>query len=586
MKKFLLILISVLLCANFIFAQEISYDDTSIPMENDDLTNAIAVVTSGEGSGPALLQGMWIEATSHNTSIIRDIATGEKSGYEFDNSTFATMANWWFWGDITPNLHLDAEIAVWDLEHVMYQANSYAANIPDVTFGDGVQGLLAMLFSPINGLNNDNPGVFNKLGFTIKTPFVNTRFGYGDLGENTMSGFTGIYNVIDPWDFVGKGFVEFTLGNKAKKIGDNVELNVLLGLSRMRGEYGMYSVVGGKFFDIIDAAFTFTSTTMSSELFRYNEQNDNAASAYIAVQPVDFLTFEVHGLTAFGTEINCGMNSSAAALRVSSNFGANEISLTESFAGKDAQTIWGYDSSLDVNSFTSSLMYWYKNDALVSAGLDASFKMNEAEKLSDGLWNIRFQPMADVNWSSIIKKDITTSLYASFDLDRIDSTTDSTNPFAFYFEEAGIEIVLDDIAPSLKKLTFDYAACPTYSSWTKDDGYKLDVFYHSVMLKADISDTLSATMAGIYRGKTSDDAAHQPIGLAAGVSIKTDIKFLGKPTFWLHMTYGMDPYEDVNYDLYRADDSANKPAHRTYKLNSLDSATTESRISFGFIWDL
>lgn len=560
-------------------------DDISVPI-NEDLTNAVAVAATSAGPAkPTLLQGLWIEATSHNTSIIRDIATGEKPGYEFDKSVLSTKANWWFWGDVSPKFHLDAEVALWNINHTMYKADSFAANVPEVTVGDGLQGLLSMFFSPIVGLNEENPGILNKMGFTIKTPFLNTRLGYGDLQDNTMTGFTGIFNVIDRWDNVGDGFIEFTPGAKAKRIGDNVELNILLALSRMRGEYGMYSILGATIFDKVKFAMTFTSTTTSSELFRYDEQNDNAASLYFSFDPIQMLKFELHGLTAFGTEIESGLDASAFAMRITFEKNAHKLILSESYAGSTAATIWGYDDSVNIDSSTTSLMYWYKND-LFAAGIDGSFKMNTVDDLKEGLWNIRVQPMFDFNWKSIIENDMTTSIYGVVDVDRIDAASNSEKPWTAWFEEAGIEIVLTDFSATFKKLTFDYAACPTYKTYDSENGYDVNIFYHSLMVSAQFTDTVTATLAGIYRGFADEADSNQPLGLAAGVAIKTDIKFLGSPKIWMHMTYGMDPYEDVNDALYRYDDPNNKLVHRTYRLNSVDQAMEESRISLGFIWDI
>jgi hypothetical protein len=48
----------------------------------------------------------------------------------------------------------------------------------------------------------------------------------------------------------------------------------------------------------------------------------------------------------------------------------------------------------------------------------------------------------------------------------------------------------------------------------------------------------------------------------------------------------MDPYEDNNYTLFRADDSVNKPAHRTYMLKTLNDYTDKCRFSIGLIWEL
>ena len=126
-----------------------------------------------------VLQGIWIEATSKTNAIIRDIATGEKAGWELDNQHLLSNANWWFWGDINKTFHLDAEIGVWKFDRTLYQADSFAANVPVVTWGDGLQGLGTMFFSPIYNWNDNGLGAFNKLGFTISSPFVNVKVGYG-----------------------------------------------------------------------------------------------------------------------------------------------------------------------------------------------------------------------------------------------------------------------------------------------------------------------------------------------------------------------------------------------------------------------
>src|SRR5574344_1901534 len=262
--------------------------DDAIPFDED--LSVSVTKTEGTGSKSSLAQGIWIEVTSDNTSLIRDIATGEKSGYEFDKSELKSLGNWWFWGDINPLFHLDAEISVWNFDKVLYKANSYGANVPDVTWGDGLQSLAEMFFSPLYYGNDNGVGVFNKFGFNINTPFVNAKIGYGQLKANGMSKFTGIYNILDRWDNVGKGFLELSNGKDAQQFG-SVKVNALAALSLMRASYGTYDILDVTFNDNAAVALTFGSTSSASELFRYNEQNDNAASAYFSFSPITMLQF-------------------------------------------------------------------------------------------------------------------------------------------------------------------------------------------------------------------------------------------------------------------------------------------------------
>ena len=114
MKKLLSVLLSIFLIAS-VFAQE----EFVIPLFED----FSSVETEGESSpaestssstSSSVSQGIWIEVTSDNQSLIRDVATGEKSGYEFDNSHFLSNANWWMWGELVPGVILDAEISAWN----------------------------------------------------------------------------------------------------------------------------------------------------------------------------------------------------------------------------------------------------------------------------------------------------------------------------------------------------------------------------------------------------------------------------------------------------------------------------------------
>jgi hypothetical protein len=106
------------------------------------------------------------------------------------------------------------------------------------------------------------------------------------------------------------------------------------------------------------------------------------------------------------------------------------------------------------------------------------------------------------------------------------------------------------------------------------------------MLDWELTESLSATCASLIRTAADEDPSFVPFGFAAGTSIKTKLKAIGKPRIWMHVTYGMDPYEDNNYSLYRYDDPDNRLKHRSYRLNHLYDFVDKSRVSFGLIWDL
>jgi len=535
-------------------------------------------VFAQEEESSSFYQGLWIETSSNNTFLIRDIANGEKAGFEFDRAAIYTKANWWFWADFASKFQLDAEIGIWELDLPLYQANSFGGNVPDTTWTDGFQGLLSVLFAPLFGLNRQNVGGFNKMGFGITSPFVKARFGYGLLKDGGMSEFTGIYNVIYRWDDVGRGYTELHLGDKLTKIGDNATLNFFAGLSRMRAEYGVYSLATASFFDKVDLAASFTSTTNSGELFRYNEQNENAYSLYASWKVLDSLRFSVHGLSSFGTGIVGGfVASSAIALGAAYKTGIWAGDLTLSIAGRDSRTVWGDDDTLVPDSLSAYLVQWFTVNDTFKIGLDTKASFFNTAQFSDGLINIRNQPMLDLSFEKLG----TLSLYGVLQLDRIALLDDLKQPWAFWFEEAGLEFTWNEI-PFMKKIVFDYAVLMEYTDWNK--GYDFNIMYNSVMLSGEINDKLSATIGSIIRvGSLSPPGSM--LGLAFGASIKTDWKF-GAPRFWAHIAYGMDPYEDNNYTLYRADDPLNDPVYRTYMLKTLNEFTDKCRISIGLIWEL
>ncbi len=591
MKKVISAFAAVLICATA-FAQnaEDEWDDSFYVDLNADFTQEVSDLPAGDIEGGKMsnvLQGIWIEASGKTNAIIRDISSGEKKGYEVDNQHFSSNANWWFWGDINKNFHLDAEIGVWKFDRVLYQADSYGANVPVVTWGDGLQGLGSMFFSPIYGMNDNGVGSLNKMGFGINSPYINVKVGYGALQANGMSEFTGIYNVIDRWLDVGKGFTEVSNGKKLQKIGD-VKINVLAALSRMRGTYGIYDILDAKFGEDYRAVATFGSKTTEEELFYYNKDNLNAGSLYLMANPGN-LKLEAHGIATFGTGLALDSSVLAGALRVGYTGDILGLSVKASWAGKNVNSVWGSDGQtyddINADTITGKLDFTLQPKEFITLGLDETVTLNNVQALSDGLLNIRTQPLLDFDFSSLTDLDITASSYAVINIDRLAASTSENREMIYNFTEAGVELTAKDLAPSLKKLVFDYAVTFDFEDWKEGSSYDIGVTYNSFMLAADITDNLNLHGGAILRNKKAEDAAFVPFGFALGAKL-TSIPLPGTPAFWMHFCYGMNPYSENNYSLYRADNWMNKAPHRTYLLNSLYEDYTSSQIGIGLIWNL
>ena len=606
MKKSTALLLSLAL-ATSAFAQEA--DDGFVVPLDEDFSKAVIATPAAAPTGPManVTQGLYIKLTSSNKSLIRDIATGEKKGYEFNNSHLLSEANWWFWGDITPNFHIDAEIAAWKFDKTLYQANSYADNVPSVTWGDGLQTLATMPFSFVSEMSDNTIGAFNKMGFTIITPWVEAKLGYGNLKANGMLDWKGIYHVIDRWNDVGKGFTEFKLGKGIRQHG-NLTIDATAALSRMRGTYGMYDLLDIKYGEdeknpFVEGALTYGSYTTASELFRYNESYKNALSAYVAVSPLPPLKLELHGMGTYGTEIN--LNSDALALAGRIGWKAEKWSARamQSYAAKNVHSVWGADGqpydNINANKATTQIDLSVAPKEMFSIGLDQgiSVVLNDTETPTKhnqykNFVSFRTQPYADIDLSELIGKDFSIGLYGVMTFDKIAEASKTDKSLETTFKEAGIELRFGEMATCLKKLTFDYAI-KANAKWEMEasttDSYDLGEMFHSFMLAADITDNFNINGGSVYRHWVDKTDKQQPYGFAIGFAFnRTPLP--GHPKFWMHFTYGMDPYEDNNYSVYRADHPDKKLLHRSYLLNQLtDSAgdkNTSSYVRMGLIWDL
>lgn len=566
-------------------------DGFVVPLD-EDLTKAVveSAAPAAVAGNSSILQGIWIETTSDSKALIRDVASGKKKGYEFDNSHFLSNANWWFWGDINKSFHLDAEIAVWDFDRTLYQANTYGANVPDVSWGDGLQSMAELFFAPLREGNDNGLGAFNKMGLTLATPYVDVKLGYGNLKANGMTHFKGIFTTIDRWNDVGDGFLEITNGKYIQEFGE-FKVKALAALSEMKNvqsqPFGMYDLVDVKYADKAEVALTFGSTTSKENLFYYNKANTNAVSLYGAFNATPELKLELHGMGTFGTEIDLNADSLAYAGKVSyagSFFGA---ALTGTYAAENANSVWGSDGQayddINADTVTGQLDFNITPVEFLTFSLDQGFKAEDTSALGDGLVNLRCQPQLDFDLNSLAGVDVTIGTYGVVNIDRLAKDVNASQNIVPYFEEAGIEVIASEVGFA-KKIRFDYGTKMLYETNAASDGYDRTYFYNSLMIDADLNDKVSVHIGGLFNTLKDSDDTFIPAAVACGVKINS-VPLPGRPFFWAHFTYGMNPYEDNNYSLYRADDPLNNATHRTYLLNTLD-AENASRIALGLIWSL
>ncbi|WP_294429109.1 hypothetical protein [uncultured Treponema sp.] len=601
MNKKISVLLALSLLISSSYAQEAN-DGFVVPL-NEDFSKAVsaAPAQASTAGNSSVAQGAWIELTSSNKAIIRDIATNEKSGYEFDNSHLLSNLNWWFWGDITPSFHLDAEISVYDFDKTIYQSNSYADNDPTVSWKDGFHELYSMPFSFMHNGNDNTVGSFNKFGFTLINPYFETKIGYGKLKAGGMLDFDGIYHVIDRWESVEKGFTELSLGKDLQKIGD-FTVNATAALSMMRGTYGLYDLLDVKYGDekapLIEFAATFGSKTESEKLYDYNKDNINAFSTYLAVAPIEPLKIEFHMLGTFGTDLDLEKETLAFAGRGSWQAEKWSLRVMESLAGSSVNSVWGSDGQAydDINAgklftqadFAFAPLEWFSfglDEGLTLPSYDdETFALSFASDTS-AEYSLRNEPYFDFDLERFLATPLTLASYGVIYADK--AVSGKKNKQIITLQEAGAELAWAPDFSMMKKLKFDYATSSSYNKWTSSAGssYKKNVTYHSMILKSDITDNFNVFGGMLYRAYENKTDKNQPLGFALGFAVnKTPLP--GHPKLWAHFAYGMDPFEDNNYSLYRADDPLNKPIHRTYLLNTLDDNNYNSFVRVGLIWDL
>lgn len=566
MKKKFKIAVFLLLISStaFLSAQETRIENnTEIPLtldpepkQKDAVTTTEDITDTNKSNTPKNLQmGLYITVLSDTGFLTRDIETGEKSGFEFDSQKLYSKGNWWFWGDLGKGRFLDAEFAIWDGTTELYQENSYAANVPDTTIVDGLQNLSSSLFAPLYGLNEEGNPVINKFAATYSTNYLNSKVGFGNLGSAGMSSYTGIYNTLEAWDDTGKGFVEFSNGNSFKQLSDNISLEMMLGLSRVKSSYGLYYLNKVTYSDLINTSVLFASTTSSEELFLYDESMDNAVSLFLEFTPINSFTISTHGIYSFTNSADDLLNNSAVAIKTDfvSRLYTNRLSL--SISGEETKTVWGDDTELALDAIQLKLKQGFILGDL-NLSLNNIATLNEYESGLDGELSVDNQLLITYSLETLLNRAWTTSIYTNATFTNDDYIP---NPY-----EYGLNLTTD-------KLVLNYSFIDS------------DEYYNSISAQLQVTEHFKSTLASIIRvNKDDEDKTFVPFGLACGLSYQSQSKNMGYPEIFLNAVWAMDPYEADGMNLIEASNDN----FTTYKLEDLYSDVTESKIRLGINWNL
>lgn len=589
-RKILACLGACALAAGGLAAQDGVDDSFEIPLEIDmSVAPAADPAPGAAGAKSPLSMGLWLEASQDSAFLTRDIATGEKAGLEYDSTILSTKANWWFWGPVAEGLVLDLEVGLWEADLPLYQADSYGANVPLTTLTDGVQGLAGILFAPLWGLNGEaSPGI-NKFLAKLQGPLVAVSLGYGEVPDEKRRELTGIFSVIDQWDDAGKGFLELEAGDAPKHPGGDVNLDFLGGFSRTRGEYGMYGFVRGGFTGIFDLLVHAGSTSTSTELFRYDEQNDNAAGLMASFHPFPGLELALHGIAGFGTAQGAmAPDNSALGFRALLDLGTFRMEALQTWAGAGVSTVWGDDTSLHADAFHSLLKPALELQPGVIAGLQADLDLADAWAPVNALATLDAEPWVDLDFGKILGQGFRTRAYGRMTGERIAPATDSSQPVTAYLSEAGLAFATGRMEGLWEALDVRWALIHQPGDWDSTSAsLAAGMLYNSLTLTLDLDASFALTAAALVRTDLGGaDASLVPFGAGIGAWWATPWKDLGSPRLWAQAAWGLDPWKDDHRTLYRTDDPDYAADHLTWSLVDLEEATGLMHLRAGLVWDL
>lgn len=513
--------------------------------------------------------GTWTILRSDTGFLTRDLATGEKSGFDLDYSLLYASSYWKLQGDILPGWNIYAELQVAEASKYLYKASTVKGEEPEVPFKEGLEDVLESAFHPADAWLNDTSPVLGHFKVRITNPYVNLYTGY-KWSKGTEHVFLFNTSNADDND-ANAGFTELSLGEKLSSIGDRVSLDVVVAPNKRLGTDGVYSWFTTTYDDAYTLDLAFNSVTDEESLFNYSRNHRGMFSMGIGAEPLDGLSLKAAYLLSYQVldkEFQ-DLTDDSMAWGVEGSYQRDTfgVSLTTKLAGPQATTIYGDDDTVKPGNLFIEFAPWVRVYPMkFSLTTNATFT-NELDKIGEEDKYVYYKPQVDVDLSQWVGMSLTTSLYTRMQTDFIGKESD----LGFKLMDVGSKTSFKNLAEFLPGLDVYYALAVEYGTYdVVEKAYPAEVLYNALLFDASLPQQVGLTTGLIVRTnlKEEDDPTLVPFGMSMGAHWTVPSASLKNPVLFANIEYNFHPYgkdgkdEEFNLDEYRPSNLATQGTAR------------------------
>ncbi|GAB6091476.1 early set domain-containing protein [Spirochaeta dissipatitropha] len=521
---------------------------------------------------------------SETEFLTRDLGGEGLFGYEPTGSELKGKSYWKLTADILPGVDTFVEIKVYDGGITLYKQAADASIdedvTPEVSFADGMENLGSALFAPFNAMNGGNNPELAHFKAGLETPFVRLSTGYANA-KSDRSSQEFFFKTFDNERSANDGFLEISNASELQSIGDLLDFDVMVGLTKRSGGHGVYSWADLDMGDY--GAYLVYNTIANREdgLRYYGFDGIHSGGLGLRASLLDgMFSARLQALMSYDVAVDFDA-AQALAVGTRMNFSHDAIGLT---VGLDARYL-GSDFDMihanapdDMGNILLSLSPAVQPVDLLKLGLNYDFKVSndlEGKTLNS------FNPWLELYLAGLIGIDTTVNSFGKMAMDGGD----------FVFDEAGGSVTVKDIAVlseaaagytyahegedtafarvAMSDLTANVSSLRLgyrYAADAPDEGsvylgtsltglaafmpeLKLDAGWHkenvTLAARADLLENIHANTALIYRlAEHGDVPAGAALGGALGASIVLPEGWRDGIAF-LQYSYDFNPYSGV-----------------------------------------
>lgn len=577
-------------------------EDPDAPATTDDgygglngLVNVPALLAgddSGGGGGSIIASGN-TRFYSSTTFLTRDIATGETSGFEIDQSGLYGVAYWTLSGQVAPGFRLFTELQLFNGGTTIFQANTDGSQAALTSIPDGLDALAQGLWRPFGALNGGGRPSLNKFQFTFEAPLFSLATGYGAAQATTNS---LIYTTISGAD-AGDGFLEIkNRGDLTALPGDLGWWNGMVALTRRAGGLGIASYQN---FDILDGTFVTVGYNANSPATALADfWTDSGHSVSLGVRTaINAMTVRAHLLGAFGPNDAFGAATLAAAADLDVSADGRTLYVLARWAGENPYTVFGDDGTVGKGTFYLQVSPSLQND-LFKVGVDTNvtldnfiadddgsgFADEDGDGDTDAVYDLYVKPYYDLYLSQIVPSlNATATVYAKTGVRTFNETFDIQTRTVIRLNELGVQGSFSDLAAFMPSLTVSYAGLFGYATYNVfEPGTVLETLTNSILVQAGLANDVQVNGGVILRSNfdesltAAERAQLVPFGFAVGAGKRFAEEFLGGPYGYANFAFNFDPFDGGQVGLAMNDFA---PSNR-------DGSTGVAYLRVGMSWDL